>query len=305
MLPLLLGLWLIAPASASALEVRFTDFVDTGLVVAIDSSPVTLELVRGGMVLDTAGPGRTARAPASLQAGDVARVTLDGGEVRTFTWEGLPALDADICASLGQQTLTGSFPAGATLDGSIDNGEYPVAFSVEGTRFTAHLPLPLTAGQILSIGARRTEGQTLVDYRFSIGEVCPSAVPPPPEIARLDFSGKRLRNVPVDRHGRFELHTRAHCPPELPTCRVSVGARVRTRSGSEGRSLGAVIYSVPGGTRQRLHGKIGRRALAALRRTGRRNVFFSAVIRKPVELPEGIAFGPDLHTRYSGALLAP
>jgi hypothetical protein len=179
MLLLLLGLWLIAPAPASALEVSFSDAGNGDLVSAIDSSPVKLELVRGGKVLVTAGPNRTARVGRPLQAGDVARVTLDGGEVRTFTWEGLPALDADTCASLGQQTVTGSFPAGAALFGSL--GESEVGFTLDGTRFTARLPQPLTAGENFSMEARRTEGGALVRYLLFI-EVCPSAVPPrPPE----------------------------------------------------------------------------------------------------------------------------
>jgi hypothetical protein len=232
-------------------------------------------------------------------------VTLAGGEVRTFTWEGLPTLDADPCASLGQQTLTGSFPAGATVSGSV--GEDGVGLTLDGSRFTAQLPRPLMAGEYFSMEARRTEGGALVRYQLFV-EVCPSAVPPPPPVDRveLDLPGKKLRKVPVDRRGRFELRTRAQCPPELPSCRVFVDVFALTRRGKVGRLLGRAQYSVPGGTSRRVHGKLRRHALAALRRTGRRVVSFSVVIRKPEPLPEGItALGPDLHTAWDGTLFAP
>ena len=109
---------------------------------------------------------------------------------------------------------------------------------------------------------------------------------------------------PVGRRGRYELTTRLRCAPELPTCRVTSGAIAIKRNGDLGRSLGTIQYSVPGGTNRRMHGRLKPRALAALRRTGRRRVQFLIVMRPPETLPVGIG-ATGLHGGYPGTLLAP
>ena len=279
--------------------------------------PTTLSLERGGQIVAASLPNppltysiyfaRPVITGVVPQAGDRVHVIADGVERAVIDYDGLPSVDGD-CSPEGA-TVTGALTPGASLEAERPTAGAPdkATVSSAGGRYTATFPRALRGSAILlnsHTTALALDGSPVgVHVLRSTGVSCARGAGPLTQV-KLGISRDKLRKVPVDRRSRYELTTRLRCPPELPTCRVTSGALAIKRNGDIGRSLGTMTYSVPGGTNRRMHGKLKPRALAALRRTGRRRVQFLIVIRPPAKLPEGIG-ATGLHGGYPGVLHAP
>jgi hypothetical protein len=234
------------------------------------------------------------------QPGDLLHVAVDGADRAVIPFDGRPTIDGG-CSPQGD-TVTGAVTPGATLV-----LQQASTVTIDGDRYTATFPRPLRGSGIMVTGhstAPALDGSPVaVQVRRTTSVSCALGTEPLKNV-KLGISRDKLRRVPVDRRGRFELTTRLRCPPELPTCRVTSGAVTLKRNGDLGRSLGIITYSVPGGTNRRMRGQLKPRALAALRRSGQQSVQFVIVIRPPATLPRGIG-ARGLHGGYPGVLLAP
>jgi hypothetical protein len=115
----------------------------------------------------------------------------------------------------------------------------------------------------------------------------------------IELPTRRLPAL-VGRNGQFRLLHRPICPKPLHTCMVQVdidGLNSRIRMGER-------LYSVKGGSRARAKGRLGRRALARLRRAGRLRVRATIAIGSEAFLTPGVRAQPS-GTSTLLTLLAP
>ena len=227
---------------------------------------------------------------------------VNGAEKAALAYDGRPTLDGG-CVPDAADVLQGTFTPGATLTASRTTGGPGSATVATGTvtaagdaysaQFGDHgvrgAPFTITSSRVVSgVGFH----VTLYD-----AVPCSEGTGPQTTVHPRITGRKHLTRVRVDRHGRFTLARRARCTKPLISCRVAVRAETR-----KGRSLGNLVTTVPGGSNRLVHGRLSRRGLAALHRTGRLPVDFSVVI-SPRKIPVGV-HTVAVHTGTSGSLRA-
>jgi hypothetical protein len=108
--------------------------------------PLTLRLERGGQVIGSANGKGVATLKVRPQAGDVARISVDGADRVAHTWDGRPEIDTS-CSRVGRRTVSGRVSPGHTVSGG----------SSAGDTFTQTTSSPLRHGQVVFVSSTGTQ----------------------------------------------------------------------------------------------------------------------------------------------------
>jgi hypothetical protein len=205
----LAGLATCASAASAAPGVVFVNGSDGAFVAYHDDTnggAPHINVVRGGTVLAQADgfassggtfdgttypPSREADLSlpnrGTLAAGDQLQVVMDG-TTQTFTYDGLPTINADACN--GATTFTGAIAAGATkIEASgwmsglgSANGNINGTVAQSGTTYKATLASPVKTGDFVYIDATTTQNgiDVISDTSAKAAATCPAPPAPAP-----------------------------------------------------------------------------------------------------------------------------
>jgi hypothetical protein len=169
--------------------------------------PISIALDRGNVgVVETAGPALDPHITTSPELGDVVRIYRDGVERAVAWYDPTPTVADTSCAVLGGTTLTGTFRRGepgmrtGSSPGyglSVDPYTYirvalwdvragllEGSISVDGTRWTANFPGPITTDQSLvvtnSYAIASPVGSAMITTTRGVPYCPPPPAPPEP-----------------------------------------------------------------------------------------------------------------------------
>jgi hypothetical protein len=122
----------------------------------------------------------------TLAAGDQLQVAVDGTTL-TFTYDGLPTINADACN--GAKSFTGSIAAGATnleASGYMSNmgsadGSITATVAQSGTTYTATLASPVKTGDYVGFDSTTSQNgiDVISDASTKVAATCPAPAPAP------------------------------------------------------------------------------------------------------------------------------
>lgn len=150
------------------------------------SGAARLDISRGSTVIASeSGMGWLDLNVASLVTGDIATLSAGGSQVGSFTYDGLPSINADACA--GHSSFTGTHGEGQLYGGAYTPRAGTYDSSNEGTvsggsAYTVTLARPLAVGDVAWAGLSRDTGALGVSESREVNVgACPT--PPQPPVA--------------------------------------------------------------------------------------------------------------------------